>query len=86
MYHNIDSVEPAFKEALISREFKRVRHDTRGIREHAVLRDDGIAFDATGTGLQMRTPGPARGLKVWNQLIHSVRVDARTADPQITGG
>ena len=50
MHHNIDSVEPAFEKVLISLELKRIRYDTRGIREHAILGDDGITFDATSTG------------------------------------
>ena len=33
----IDSVEPAFEEVLIGLELERVRHDARGIREHAIL-------------------------------------------------
>ena len=50
MHHHIDPVEPAFEEVLIGLELERVRHDTRGIREHAILGDDGITFDATRTG------------------------------------
>jgi hypothetical protein len=50
MHHHIDPVEPAFEELLIGLELERVRHDTRGIREHAILADDGITFDATRTG------------------------------------
>jgi hypothetical protein len=50
MHHHIDPVEPAFEEVLIGLELERVRHDTRGIGEHAILGDDGITFDATRMG------------------------------------
>jgi hypothetical protein len=50
MHHHIDPVEPAFEEVLIGLELERVRHDTRGIRDHAILGDDGITFDSTRTG------------------------------------
>ncbi|HUI22691.1 MAG TPA: hypothetical protein VLZ74_16865 [Methylocella sp.] len=45
MHHHIDPVEPAFEEVLICLELERVGHDTRSIREHAILGDDGITFD-----------------------------------------
>jgi hypothetical protein len=50
MYHHIGPVEPAFEKVPIDLELERVWHDTRGIREHALLGDDGITFDATRTG------------------------------------
>src|SRR5580700_10159689 len=50
MHHYVDPVEPAFEEVLIGLELERVRHDTRGIRDHAILGDDGITFDSTRTG------------------------------------
>jgi hypothetical protein len=56
VHHDIDPVEPAFEEVPIGLELERVRHDTRGIREHAILGDDGITFDATGHGHNFR-PG-----------------------------
>jgi hypothetical protein len=69
--HDVDPVEPAFEEALIGLELERVRHDTRGIREHAILGDDGITFDATGRGHHLtsrresyyyaESRGPTRG-------------------------
>ena len=50
MHRHIDPVERTFEEMPIGLEFERIRHDAGGIREHAVLRDDGITFDATITG------------------------------------
>src|ERR1039458_9818200 len=49
MHHHIDLVEPAFEEVLIGLELERVRHDTRGIRKHAIFGDDGVTFDTTRT-------------------------------------
>ena len=46
--HDIDGVETGFKKALIGLELERRRHDAGGIGEHAVLRNDGKAFDMTG--------------------------------------
>ena len=37
MYHHIDPLELAFEELPIGLELERVRHDARGIREHAIL-------------------------------------------------
>jgi hypothetical protein len=37
VYHHIDPVELAFEELPIGLELERVRHDARGIREHAIL-------------------------------------------------
>ena len=50
MHHDINPIKPAFEEVLIGIEFELVRHDTCCIREHAILRDNGITFDATGHG------------------------------------
>ena len=47
MYQNIDPVEPAFEEVLIGLVLERIRHDSFGIRNHAILGDNGITFDAT---------------------------------------
>src|SRR3984893_9902214 len=50
MHHHIDPVESAFEELPIGLELERIRHDTLGIREHAILGDDSKTFDATRTG------------------------------------
>ena len=49
MHHYIDPVEPSFEEISIGLELERVRHDTRCIRVHPILGDDGITVDATST-------------------------------------
>jgi hypothetical protein len=56
MRHHINPVEPAFEEMLIGLELERVRHDTCGIREHAIFGDNGITFDATRTGHENHFP------------------------------
>jgi hypothetical protein len=56
MHYDIDPAEPAFEKVAISLELERVRHDTRGICDHAILRDDGITFDATRTGHRNHSP------------------------------
>ena len=48
MHHHIDPVQRTLKEALISFKLQRVRHDSGGIRQHAVLGNNGIALDAGG--------------------------------------
>ena len=48
MDDDVDTIETGFKETLIGREFERLRHNADGIGEHAVLRNDGKAFDVTG--------------------------------------
>ena len=48
MHHNINAIEPAFEEVLIGLKFELIRYNTSRIREHAVLGDNGITFDATG--------------------------------------
>ena len=50
MHYHIDPVERAFEELVIGLELERVRHDTRGIRDHAIRGDDGITFDSARTG------------------------------------
>ena len=50
MHHHIDPVEAAFEELPIAVGLERVRHDTRGIREHAILGDSSMTFDALRTG------------------------------------
>src|ERR1700730_1431083 len=50
MHHHIDPVEPAFEKVPVGLELEPVRHDTYGIREHAILGDNGITFDVTRTG------------------------------------
>ena len=45
MHYHIDPVERAFEELVIGLELERVRHDTRGIRDHAIRGDDGITFE-----------------------------------------
>ncbi|HEV8014925.1 MAG TPA: hypothetical protein VGP48_05310 [Stellaceae bacterium] len=49
MHHRIDAVEPAFEEAPIGVEFEGIGHDADSICQHAILRDDGVAFDAART-------------------------------------
>ena len=44
------TVEPVREEALVGLELELLRHDAGGIRQHPVHRDDGISFDAAGTG------------------------------------
>src|SRR5579863_331813 len=46
VHHHDGCVEPAFEELPVGLELQRVRHDARGIREHAILGDDGVTFDA----------------------------------------
>ena len=74
MHHHIDAVEPAFKEVPIGLELERVRHDTRGIREHAILRDDGITFDATRTGHGNHFPTGLKSLGTTEALAQLARV------------
>jgi hypothetical protein len=50
MHDHIDPVETALEKVLIGLELELLRHDARCIGEHAVLGDNGITFDATGTG------------------------------------
>ncbi len=50
MYDHIDAVEPTFEEALVGLKLERVRHGTPSAREHSVLGDDGITFDAMSKG------------------------------------
>src|SRR5262249_19312879 len=50
MHDNIDAVEPAREKPLVGLELERVRHDADGIRQHAVLRHDGVALDAAWRG------------------------------------
>jgi hypothetical protein len=50
VYDHINAIEAAFEKALVGLKLKLVRHDTRSIREHAILGDDGITFDATRKG------------------------------------
>jgi len=46
VYDHINAIEAAFEKALVGLKLKLVRHDTRSIREHAVLGYDSITFDA----------------------------------------
>ena len=41
---------PAMEERLIGLDLERIRHVPGRIRDHSVGRNDGIAFDAAGTG------------------------------------
>src|SRR3984893_16915010 len=56
MDHHVDPVELAFEEVLIGLELERVRHDARGIRDHAILGDDGITFDSARTWHGIHSP------------------------------
>lgn len=47
VHDDVDVVETSFKEGLIGFEFERVRHDTRCIRKHSVLGNNGISLDTT---------------------------------------
>jgi hypothetical protein len=53
MHYHIDPVESAFEEVPIGLELERVRDHARGVREHAILGDNGIPFDATRTGMEI---------------------------------
>ena len=46
MHDHINPVQAVLEEQLISFELERVRHDPRGICQHAVLGDDGVTLDA----------------------------------------
>ena len=46
MHDDIHPVEPALEEPRISFELERVRHDPRGICQHAILGNDGVTLDA----------------------------------------
>src|SRR6202035_4674637 len=50
MHYHVDPVESAFEEMPIGLELERVRDHARGVREHAILGDNGIPFDATRMG------------------------------------
>jgi hypothetical protein len=46
MHGHVRRIEGGFKKSLIGLELQFRRHDTAGVREHAVSGDDHIAFDA----------------------------------------
>ena len=45
MHDHVDAIQTAFEEGLIGFEFKGVGHHACGIRQHAVLGNDGISLD-----------------------------------------
>jgi hypothetical protein len=45
LHHQIDAIEPAREELMIGLETQGIRHDAQRIRQHAVIGDDGVAFD-----------------------------------------
>jgi hypothetical protein len=45
VYDHINVVQSSLVKLLIRLEHERAGHDPEGVRQHAVLGDDGVAFD-----------------------------------------
>ena len=50
MHDQIDPIERAFEELLVGPELQRIRHDTICVGEHAIGRNDDVAFNTQDDG------------------------------------
>src|SRR5436190_20000127 len=76
VHDHVDRVEAVLEENLIGLELERLRHDACGIREHAVLGANGIAFDAARAG---RSGHACKRCFRWRRTSMSSRATTRAS-------